>query len=383
MKVSSNPIFPFPHIVGREKHDGSLYPLSEICRKCLSISCIEVEKGVISLCSNGYNVFKVDDNIIIICVLLRNSPISSKANRKRLGSEKQLMVTKEMLERSVEIFCQSQKIIREQEAIEKQKIIDDYISNEIYKADFMKLFERRIIEGLSFVHDYKQINTQISQNINVIIERRCSNGSFREKLKQATREEQAIYEASKFLDQKLNVAKYLLHPEWLDRGDECVLFNFYSLVLKYLRIYQSRFDAKTIKVSVDGESHQKVLANPDAISVIPHTFLDNAAKYSPADSKAHIYINDVENGIYFEMSSLGPRIQPQEFTKIFEPFFRAGSAKEMEKEGAGYGLYISQLVAKRHLGTQITVEQKPKQIMKKWYETSFSVNIPIKAKVLF
>jgi len=82
------------------------------------------------------------------------------------------------------------------------------------------------------------------------------------------------------------------------------------------------------------------------------------------------------------VSSYGPLIRRQEKDKIFQPFFRTKNAKKMEEEGAGYGLYISQLIAKNHLGSEIHVEQHSKETPLQGYWTKFSIKIPLKAIIL-
>ena len=88
-----------------------------------------------------------------------------------------------------------------------------------------------INKGLSFVHDYKQINAQIAQNINVIIETRHEGDNIEEKLESASHPEKAIYWASKFLSEKLNVARFLLHPDWIVKESEFSKFRFHGLFI--------------------------------------------------------------------------------------------------------------------------------------------------------
>ncbi len=266
---------------------------------------------------------------------------------------------------------------------EKNRILEEYVKNREFETDYLSSLKDEIQKGLSFVHDYKQINAQIAQNINVIIQNNSGGENFEDKLEKATREEKAIYEASKLLDEKLNVAKFLMHPEWLLIPSACSSFRFHGLFIKYRRIYTSLFEKKKISISVQGKSSQAVIANPQAVSVIPHTFLDNAAKYSPSTGgRIEIYVQDVDDGIEFSVSSYGPKILPKEKGKIFDPFYRGEYARKIEEEGAGYGLYICQMIAKNHLGTKIIVEQKDDQYNKKGYWTSFSIKVPLKAVIL-
>ena len=194
--------------------------------------------------------------------------------------------------------------------------------------------------------------------------------------------EKAIYHGSKLLDEKLNVARFLLHPEWLDNTLECVRFRVSGMVYKYLRIYEPVFARKGISAKRLGDSWTEVVANPKAVSVIAHTFLDNAAKYSPHSGEVKVTIDDVPSGVYFEVGSYGPRVLPEESERIFAPFYRGKAAQRAVEEGAGYGLYVSQLIASRHLGAEIEFRQSGTNVAKLGHWTAFSITVPHRALII-
>jgi hypothetical protein len=382
MKIIDTSFLPFPHYNKKIRLDGSLLPWPKTCLSCTQLTCLSATDTKLSLCSHGYNYIKVDNNIVLAGILIRDFSRTTPARNKRIKNESQALIHSSMVERLIDNIKAHNDSAYKKIEKEKKKIVQDYVKKEQFKTDFLHPLKREIEKGLSFVHDYKQINTQISQNINVIIEQRYTGDTLETKLDKATREEKAIYAASKFLDEKLNVAKFLLHPEWLERKDTCARYRFHGIVIKYRRIYSPRFEAKNIRVLVAGKSTQEIVAHDQAVSVIPHTLIDNAVKYSPRDGKIEIYVQDIENAIEFSVSSYGPPIKKDEYEKIFEPFFRTESAKQFEEEGAGYGLYISQLIAKKHLGAVITVTQDSTDELKKFYWTIFSIIIPLKATIL-
>jgi len=267
--------------------------------------------------------------------------------------------------------------LKENTALQESKSIarDQFLNQKSFEDEFILEIKEDILKGLSFVHDYKQINATISQNINVIIETRYSEPDFERKLEQASHQEQAIYWASKFLQEKLNVAKYLLNPDWITRESETTSFRFHGLALKYIRLYNDTFKRKGITPSISGNSYKNIVANPEAISVIIQTLLDNAQKYSKRSGKVEIHISDHPDHIFFSVESYGPRILDSERELIFQPFKRARDAIKSQEEGAGYGLYISQVIAKR-IGSAIEVEQEKQQKEKQGHWTTFSIRIP-------
>jgi len=313
--------------------------------------------------------------MIIAGFIAKNTSFCNAARKKNIKVEKNRIVLNSQIEYAVKKLQDAAKADDVTLSLAKDRIIQDYVKDEQYKADFLDKIKPEINKGLSFVHDYKQINAQIAQNINVIIEKSSEGKNIEDKIENASHPEKAIYWASKFLAEKLNVAKFLLHPEWITRESESESFRFHGLFIKYLRIYQFMFEKRKIRVSVFGESYKNVCGNAEAIGVIIHTFLDNALKYSRKSEKVEVYIADEAESIIFSVSSYGPRIKEEEKEKIFHPFYRGEEAQIVQEEGAGYGLYIAQMVAK-NIGANIIVQQEATQKSEAGQWTTFSVNIP-------
>lgn len=362
-----------PHIIHKVKYDGQLIRWPQKCKDCKTNECQE-KNSAIMLCSYGYNFLTVND-ITLAGFICTDHSSTSKAKSKNLRNEKNQTISLHLVNsQAATLRYKSTKVSATQQE-QKNSARDEFLNKESFKDEFINEIKQDILKGLSFVHDYKQINATISQNINVIIETRYPGQDLEQKIQHATQQEQAIYWASKFLQEKLNVAKYLLNPDWITRESETSLFRFHGLALKYIKLYNDTFRKKGILPTVSGVSHKNVLANPEAISVIIQTFLDNAQKYSKKSGKVEIYISDELDHILFSVGSYGPRILDNERELIFQPFKRAKDAIKTQEEGAGYGLYISQLIAKR-IGTIIEVEQDAHLKERQGHWTTFTIRIP-------
>lgn len=314
------------------------------------------------VCGYGLNYLRVDKDLLIAGFVLSNYQYASPAWQK----QRRLLpvVDPKDLERSVQGYKAGQQ-------------------GEQFTFEYLQGLRPDIMKGLSFFHDYRQINTQIIQNINVHLEERYPYLSQEEKLSKASHSERAIYEAAKFLEEKLNIARFLLDADWLLLPDACSTFRVHGLILKYVKIYQSRFDARGIRITLSGASYNQTTANVNACAVIPHTLIDNAVKYAPDRSPVEILIRDVPAGVQFEVSSFGPLITQEEESAIFGLFVRGAAAKRVSEEGAGYGLYVSQLIARLHLGTEIMVRQnRDRKGSDSTFWTSFSVMFPRRAAIL-
>jgi len=365
----------YPHVVRDERRQGTAIDWSETCERCPTRQCEVSQKEELQLCSYGFNFQRVSSDLVIAGILVKEFQPTTPARTKNFRKYPNWIIPLAHLQGSVNSVAE---VISEEEheiQTEKTQILDKYVRDEQYKKEFLDVLKPEIQKGLSFVHDYKQINSQIAQNINVIIETKYQGVDLEEKLKLCSHAEAAIYWSSKFLQEKLNVARFLIQPEWITRESEKGLFRVHGLVLKYVRIYQHMFDSKSIRVSVNGHSVGNVLGNSGAAGVIPHTLLDNALKYSPDRERVEVYVNDDAAGIEFSVSSYGPRIEDYEEEKIFQAFYRGGHAQKLQEEGAGYGLYVAQLVAKA-LRASITVDQNIKQMRENRYWTTFKVVLP-------
>lgn len=376
MNECNVPLTPFPCIYEGDRYSGILFDYPSCCDKCSHRQCESPSSKELLICSYGFNYQQINDDLIIFGVLAQTFQNSGKQRTKNFRNYKECIVVNAHLESLVNTFRYCENIYKNKLSDEKSRIIDKYIETEQYKVDFLKELRPEIQKGLAFVHDYKQINAQVAQNINIILETRYVGDSLDDKLQQANHAETAIYWASKFLQEKLNVAKFLLNPEWITKESEFTSFRFHGLLIKYIRIYQHMFNEKNISVSVAGNSYGHIYGNGEAVAVIPHTLLDNALKYSRENGNVNVYVNDEKDGIFLSVTSYGPRIKGNERENIFRPFFRAEAAIRQQEEGAGYGLYIAQLVAKS-LGTEIRMEQEERLTERKGHKTTFSVKLPL------
>ena len=127
---------------------------------------------------------------------------------------------------------------------------------------------------------------------------------------------------------------------------------------------------------MNAKSYKEIYANPEAVNVIIQTLLDNARKYSLRKSEIEITIRDTSDGVKFAVGSYGPKIHQHEKEKIFNAFYRGQEAEKQQEEGAGYGLYLSQLIAKS-MGSVIQCTQKDSATERGTYWTVFEINITV------
>jgi two-component system sensor histidine kinase KdpD len=88
--------------------------------------------------------------------------------------------------------------------------------------------------------------------------------------------------------------------------------------------------------------------------------LSNALNFSKPPSPVTVSATLVEEGIRFAVTDRGVGVRPDEFERIFEPFYRGDGASSGRTRGTGLGLAICKGIVEAH-GGRIWVESEPGQ----------------------
>ena len=129
---------------------------------------------------------------------------------------------------------------------------------------------------------------------------------------------------------------------------ELILFD--KLIQKNIAKHQLELMSRSVtirtrlaKVSLKGDKIQ--------LSTVVDNLLSNAIKYSPKNT--HIDISLIENNQYAQLDVVdsGPGIDPQDKTRIFEPFYQGSHAQQGTVSGTGLGLAIANRYVLLHNGS--------------------------------
>jgi signal transduction histidine kinase len=120
-----------------------------------------------------------------------------------------------------------------------------------------------------------------------------------------------------------------------------------------------RFDKTGSRIIFDGGKAHTVIANKSSIEELITILVDNALKYSPADSKVRLVLIKDKNMTGFEVSNEGEGIEPNVLPHIFDRFYRADSSRTNgSKKGYGLGLALAKKIVELHNG-ELTVSSAP------------------------
>ncbi|MFH1876100.1 MAG: HAMP domain-containing sensor histidine kinase [Candidatus Omnitrophota bacterium] len=135
-------------------------------------------------------------------------------------------------------------------------------------------------------------------------------------------------------------------------------FSFKEIVSEAVGQISSKAKAKNISVTAFVEpTIDKIRGAKEYLQETITNLLANSVKYTPSEGRINIHVTDKGNSILMKIEDTGIGIPKDDMPKIFDEFYRASNAKEVERDGTGLGLSIAKQVIERHNG-KIWVESK-------------------------
>lgn len=135
-------------------------------------------------------------------------------------------------------------------------------------------------------------------------------------------------------------------------------FDFRDALSEAMASVASKAGEKNIALDSKIEPGVKnIRAAKEYIQETLTNLLANAVKYTPRNGKVNALVEDKGNNIVVKIFDNGIGIPQAELSRIFEEFYRASNAKEVERDGTGLGLSIARQIVELHNG-KIRVESE-------------------------
>jgi signal transduction histidine kinase len=117
-------------------------------------------------------------------------------------------------------------------------------------------------------------------------------------------------------------------------------------------------DARAISgrdIALDAQGGADAVGSSDALERALANLVDNALKYSPADSEVVVRVTQEGERVLLQVLDRGPGVPEIDADRIFEPFERAPG---VSAPGTGLGLTVVRSVAEAHQG-EVWVAPRP------------------------
>ena len=105
---------------------------------------------------------------------------------------------------------------------------------------------------------------------------------------------------------------------------------------------------ENLKIEIDVNQNEKILADEFHFTNIVHNLLDNSVKYSDENPVIKISSNRNNKELKLDFSDNGIGIPEKNISFIFDKFYRVSNKKSNEVNGFGLGLFYVKQIVKQH-----------------------------------
>lgn len=136
-------------------------------------------------------------------------------------------------------------------------------------------------------------------------------------------------------------------------------FELGAVVVRKIKDFETRLQDKAIEVRTEFDSRSyRVYANKASVEQIIINLLDNAIKYSAANSVITLNLEEVKEEVVLTVEDEGIGIPPEDIPYIWERFYRVDKARSRDTGGSGLGLAIARQLVEMNEG-RIEVQSEP------------------------
>ncbi len=130
-----------------------------------------------------------------------------------------------------------------------------------------------------------------------------------------------------------------------------------QLIERSIEDFKAQCRAMKIKINADLEPLFPIKIDASLISKVINNLIDNALKYSPADSEIRIQSREVGEWIEIAVTDQGIGMTEDEKKNLFTRFYRAKNDTTTKVAGTGLGLYLTRYFVEAHHG-RVEVESE-------------------------
>lgn len=124
-----------------------------------------------------------------------------------------------------------------------------------------------------------------------------------------------------------------------------------EVVREAVTALEPRAAAKSITLTCVLDAVPAVHADRGRVQQVLDNLVSNALKFTPEGGVVNVSLAERDGFVRLEVTDSGIGISADDQRRLFQRFFRAGSAVERQLPGTGLGLYISRVITEAHQGS--------------------------------
>ena len=316
----------------------------------------------------GYTFWKIRENREILLVLAAEAGIAVLfwgifVNRRRKEKKEEEQRQKQAAEQISELLQQAawreRKGEKPQEPREEVSKADQYLPQiwdsiqegiRQVRISFERMeeqMEKEEADTKAFITNMShQLKTPLA-GLNLCLEMLEEEGISQEEQKEFThRAKEETENLQRLLDALVNVSRLEEHMIVLRQEPR----DLKATVIESVNVVLAKALEKKIEISAQITScmvsHDFRWTQEALVNV-----LDNAVKYSECGKTVEIRMKKLTSYVLLEILDQGMGIEAKERHKVFQRFYRGQRAKELQRDGAGVGLYLSRQILEQQGGT--------------------------------
>lgn len=144
------------------------------------------------------------------------------------------------------------------------------------------------------------------------------------------------------------------------------LINFSVILERHSALYRKSVGLNRLVEKVVAEHHldmmargintdlelenQAISGDEDKLTVVIDNLVSNAVKFSPVSGKIKIHLSHNEKDVILDVIDSGPGIDPEDKSRVFDPFYQGRKMPDGDVEGTGIGLSLAKEYVMAHHG---------------------------------
>lgn len=369
-------LFPYPTLVREGPTDGSLLAVHRACAECATRECLDDDTIVTSeirTCRFGISYSSIDDKRLVTGIVVNDLPTITQRARKRARKEPLRRVKAVDLRAAVSRARSIGVGLIDDVEMAKAEMLSRLESDPQLHQALADQLRQDFSETLHQSHDFLQLVKLVRGHAEALLHEKYPElppADAADKLPV----EGAIYYSTELMLAKMDSMVFLNEINIAHGGER--KFKIHPLVLKYVRIYDWQAREKDLRVRLEGASYAASYYNDKAIGAVVQGLLDNLVKYAPSGSSATISFTEADATVILRFSSLGPRIDADERSRVFLPKYRARAARAIEMSGLGVGLATAKQISDAlDLGLEVSQSEREDNRFSGSYQTTFSLRL--------